>query len=110
MCVLQAQLLRLIVHLGDELVHATVPQVLGQGVDRVGAGRYQGRREEVPGAHAVVGVEADVAVDGAGVGGCFLRDGYLLVMSTSSSSATRATMILVVEAIETCSSGFLPAR
>jgi hypothetical protein len=53
--------------------------VLGQGIVRVGAGRYQGRREEVPDAHAVVGVEADVAVDGAGVGGCLLRDGYLLV-------------------------------
>src|SRR5918995_1400541 len=53
--------------------------MLGKGVDRIGARRDQGCREEVPNAHAVVGVEADVAVDGAGVGGCILRDGYLLV-------------------------------
>jgi hypothetical protein len=53
--------------------------MLGQGVDRVGARRDQGCLEEIPDAHAVVGVEADVAVDGPGVGGGILRDGYLLV-------------------------------
>jgi len=75
--VLQAHLPGLVVHLADELLDASAAEVLGEGVDRVGAGGDEGGLQKLPDAHGVVGVEARGAVEAPGVGGGVLGDGHL---------------------------------